>query len=188
MIRATQRGNRPGCGAGRQKGATLFVTLIMLVILTLIVFTAARLSSSNLLVVGNLQHQDEALTAANLAIEQILSSDFTIAPAASTVSVDLEKDGVVDFEVQVNKPTCLRVRVIPTAELDASNPADQGCFLGMGTGAGGLGGAAGTQSFCAETLWEIRAVAAHTQTGAQVVVRQGISRRISAAIASSACS
>jgi len=163
------------------------VTLIMLVMLTLIVFTAARLSSSNLLVVGNLQHQDEAMTAANLAIEHVLSTDFTIAPAASAVSVDLEKDGTLDFEVQVT-PACLRARVIPTAELNASNPADQGCLLGMGTGAGGLGGAAGTLSFCAETLWEIRAVAAHAQTGARVVVRQGIARRISTAFASSACS
>jgi hypothetical protein len=160
----------------------------MLVMLTLIVFTAARLSSSNLMIVGNMQHQDEAMTAANLAIEQILSSNFTIAPAASTVSVDLEKDGTVDFEVQVGKPTCLRARVIPTAELDASNPAHQGCFLGSGTAAGGLGSAAGTLSFCAETLWEIRAEATHAQTGARVVVRQGISRRTSAASASSACS
>jgi hypothetical protein len=181
-------GSATPAGLGRQGGATLFVTLIMLVMLTLIVFTAARLSTSNLAVVGNIQHQDEAMIAANLAIEQVMSADFTIAPMAVVVAVDLEKDGSVDFNVQVDKPVCLRARVIPTAELDITKPADQGCFLGMGTGAGGLGGAAGTASFCAETLWEIRATAIHVQTGARVTARQGISRRISAALAGSSCS
>jgi hypothetical protein len=175
-------------GLGRQRGATLFVTLIMLVMLTLIVFTAARLSTSNLMVVGNLQHQEEALTAANVAIEHVMSTDFTIAPQAVSVAVDLEKDGSPDFNVQVDKPVCLRARVIPTAELDVAKPADQGCFIGMGTGAGGLAGAAGTTSFCAETLWEIRATATHAQTGAKVIARQGIARRISATLAASSCS
>lgn len=188
MIPGRRRKILNGGSAGRQAGATLFVTMLMLVVLTLIVFTAARISGSNLLVVANMQHQDEAMTAANLAIEQVLSVDFTIAPAASTVQVDLEKDGTPDFNVQVATPVCLRARVIPTAELDASKPADQGCLLGMGSGAGGLAGAAGTLSFCAETLWEIRALATHAQTGARVALRQGIARRISAALASSSCS
>lgn len=181
-------GSARPAGVRRQGGATLFVTLIMLVMLTLIVSTAARLSTSNLTVVGNVQHQDEAMIAANLAIEQVMSADFTIAPTAVSVAVDLEKDGTVDFNVQVDQPVCLRARVIPTAELDITKPADQGCFLGMGTGAGGLAGAAGTASYCAETLWEIRATATHGQTGARVSARQGISRRISAALASSSCS
>ena len=41
----------------RQRGATLLVTLIMLVVLTLFAVTAFNLSSVNLKIVGNFQAQ-----------------------------------------------------------------------------------------------------------------------------------
>lgn len=174
----------------RETGATLIVTLIMLVMLTLIIFTAARLSTSNLTAAGNFQYRYEAMMAGNYAIEHTIDLEFSPGTTPSTlpppVSVDIDSDGTNDYSVQT-QITCLRSRIVPTAELDISKPEDQGCFLGMGSGAGGLSGAAGTQSLCADTLWDIQATATHARTGARVTIHQGLKRRIHTSVASSMC-
>jgi len=172
--------------ASRQRGAALFVGLIMLVMLTLMVLASVKMSTGNLKVVGNIQHRDEAIAAANVAIEQVLSADFTVLPLAAVVPVDIDRDNTADFSVQVAQPRCLRTRTIMTSELDLTRPADQNCYTGSHGAAGGLGGPAG-QSFCAETLWEVRATATHAQTGANVVIRQGIARRVSVIAAGNTC-
>ena len=87
--------------ARRQRGATLIVGLIMLVLITLMMLTAFMLSSSNLKSVGNMQHRAEAIAAANVAIEQVISSDaIFITPAAQTVVVGA-------YSVAVAAPRCL---------------------------------------------------------------------------------
>lgn len=172
--------------AYRQRGAALFVGLVMLVMLTLMVLAAVKMSTGNLKVVGNIQHRDEAIAAANVAIEQLLSNDFTLAPVAAVVPVDIDRDGTVDFTVQVAQPHCLRARTIMTSELDLTLPADVACFTGSSGAAGGLGGGVG-QSFCSDTLWEVRATATHAQTGANVAIRQGIARRMSVTAAGNTC-
>jgi len=176
----------------RQRGAALLVSLMMLVMLTLVVMAAIKLSGGNLRVVGNIQHRDEAIAAANMAIEQAIAINFPALnpPAvfqAVTGPVDIDRDGTADFTITVAAPTCLHARIIPTSQLNAANPNDQGCFLGTGGGAGGLSGAAGTQSFCADTLWELRATAGHARTGADVTIRHGISRRLPAVLAANLC-
>lgn len=154
----------------RQRGVTLIVGLIMLVIITLLVASAFTLSSTNLKAVGNMQFRDEATAAANVAIERVLSSDFTLAPAASTESVDI---GGATYTVNVAAPICIRslgIKSLPTADPDAVQ-----CAVGSG----------GTP-VCYETIWEVSAIvspsvstSAAAATGAAVTVRQGISKRLS---------
>ena len=57
-----------------QRGATLLVTLIMLVVLTLFAVTGFNLSSVNLKIVGNFQQQKDAEATVQDALERVLSS------------------------------------------------------------------------------------------------------------------
>jgi len=90
-----------------QRGATLVVGLIMLVLITLLVTSAFTLSASNLKSVGNMQTRDEAIAAGNKAIEQVLSSPFTNSPAAETIEVDIDNDSTTDYLVEFAEPTCI---------------------------------------------------------------------------------
>lgn len=90
-----------------ERGAALVVSIIMLVLLTLIVITALNIGSSNFRAVGNSQFRDEAIAAADFAVQQVLSSDFTAAPVAEEVNVDLDDDGTVDYLVNVAEPRCI---------------------------------------------------------------------------------
>ncbi|RZL87885.1 MAG: pilus assembly protein, partial [Variovorax sp.] len=81
--------------AGRraQTGATLLVSMIFLVVLTLIVVSAIRVSNVNTKIVGNMQTQREADAAALHAIEATISTDFTSLPTASTIQIDINDSG-----------------------------------------------------------------------------------------------
>jgi Tfp pilus assembly protein PilX len=57
-----------------QDGATLVVTLIMLVMMTLFAIAAINLSGTNLKVIGNMQARTASESAAQWAIEDTLSS------------------------------------------------------------------------------------------------------------------
>jgi Tfp pilus assembly protein PilX len=97
----------------RQRGATLIVGLIMLLLLTLVVGSAFTMSGTSLKLVGNMQAQNEAVAAANLAIEQVVGSPFTVAPAAEAINVDLNNDGNADYTVQVATPVCISEAEVP---------------------------------------------------------------------------
>lgn len=58
----------------RQRGVTLLIVLVMLVVLTLFGITAINVSTSNLQVVGNMQVRKANEAIANQAVETILSS------------------------------------------------------------------------------------------------------------------
>ncbi len=152
----------------RQRGVTLIVGLVMLVIITLLVASAFTLSSTNLKAVGNMQFRDEATAAANVAIERVVSHDFTVTPAASTETVNI---GGAAYTVNVAAPTCVRALGIRT--LPASDPDALQCAIGSG----------GTP-VCFETVWEVSASVSPTGgaaavTGAAVTIRQGIRKRLS---------
>jgi Tfp pilus assembly protein PilX len=91
-----------------QRGATLFVGLIMLVLITLMVITALRLANSNLRAVGNMQFRDEAIAAANRAVNTVLESNFTASPVAEVIAVDIDEDARPDYQVSIAQPVCVR--------------------------------------------------------------------------------
>ena len=139
-----------------QRGATLIIGLIMLVTLTLIVSTAFTLSGSNLKSVRNMQLRNEAIAAANSAIEQVISSPFTNSPAAETISVDINKDGKNDFDVAISTPVCMRASIASNGQLSSlSLPVTM------------------TSAGFWNTVWDIDATATDTSSGTSVHVRSG---------------
>ena len=97
--------NHAACA--NQNGAALVIGLIMLVLITLMLITALNLGTTNFRAVANMQYRSEAVAAANKAIEQVMSTPFTAAPAAETVNVDIDNDADTDYEVQVAVPQCI---------------------------------------------------------------------------------
>jgi hypothetical protein len=90
-----------------QRGAVLVIGLIMLVLITLMLVTALNLGTTNFRAMTNMQFRSEAIASANKAIEQVISSPFTAAPAAETINVDLNNDATDDYVVQINVPQCI---------------------------------------------------------------------------------
>ena len=147
--------------AASQRGATLIVGLIMLVMVTLLVISAFTLSGGNLKAVGNMQFRNEAIAAANMAIEQTISGSFSTINAADTIDVDIDQDNTIDYVVNVAAPVCIQAPPAPvdTAALSGvnSNISNMSNYL---------------------TLWEITATVTSQATGASAVVKQGVNQRL----------
>lgn len=170
----------------RQSGATLLVALVMLVILTLFAITAINFTNINTKIAGNQQFKKEAESAAQQAIEKIISADFTTNPLATTVNIDINNDGTTDYVVSVAKPTCLTNMPIKLLDLDVANTDDVSCFTsakGVTTGLIGSGGGAGN-SLCSNTKWDVQATVndsgstGSSGSGAKAVTHQGILKRV----------
>lgn len=93
--------------SARQQGAALVVGMIMLVLITLMLVTALNLGTTNFRAMTNMQFRSEAISAANQAIEQVISSPFTAAPAAEAINIDIDNDLDTDYVVQVAVPECV---------------------------------------------------------------------------------
>lgn len=98
----------------RQRGAALIVGLIMLVLITLMLLTAMNLGTSSFRSVSNMQYRNEAIAAAEQAIQAFMDSDFTAssasitgAPTPTPSPIDLNNDGVTDYVVTIARPVCL---------------------------------------------------------------------------------
>jgi Tfp pilus assembly protein PilX len=144
----------------QQRGVSLVVGLIMLVLITLVVTSAFMLSSTNLKAVGNMQYREEALAAANAAIEQVISSEaIFLNPVAQNIVVG-------DYSVAVAAPVCLYAIDVNAGTSNDANPN----ILIEGAGGAGGGAAGGFQ----DTYWDIRATVDDGLTGAEVVAHQGI--------------
>lgn len=166
----------------KQKGSTLLVALIMLMLLTLIAISAMNSTTSSIQVVGNAQFREEAGAAAQQGIESIISSNFTISPAASTVPVTF---GVATYTAAVETPTCISSIGLTNSALDPTNANDAPCLSSGSATNTGLISASGVslgtaQSWCYDQKWDIRATVADTNTGANTAVHQGVSMRVPA--------
>ncbi len=148
----------------RQSGATLVVGLIMLVAITLLTISAFSLSGGNLKAVGNMQFRNEAIAAANIAIEQMININFvTIDPAnyPTTINIDIDQNNTIDYAVTIKAPLCLKATLAPVS-LSALSGVNSNV----------------TNSSDYLTLWEIEAAAQNQATGASVVATQGISKQL----------
>lgn len=166
----------------RQEGASLIVSLIMLIVLTLLVVSAVRTSTGSLKVIGNTQAQSEASASAQQAIEQIISTDFTLdALAVSTTPtlIDLNNDGQADYTVTA-KATCLSADPIPMDQLNVTSEDDRYCFQSGRQNFSGMIGGAGAMnsSVCNSTQWDVEAKVVDERSGAQVEQHQGITKRV----------
>jgi len=108
-----------------------------------------------------MQFRDEAIAAANAAIEQIISSDFTTLPVASTIPVDIDQDGTDDYTVNVSAPVCVQAVTISGSIANLS---------GVTSGV--------TSTIDYNTIWDIEAQVTSTNTGAAVTIWQGVRKRL----------
>jgi Tfp pilus assembly protein PilX len=166
-----------------QRGAALVVGLIMLTLVTVMVLSVFMLSDSNLKSVGNMQVRNEAIAAANSAIEQEISSwDFASAPAANTINIYIDNNtgkAQPDYVVAIAAPVCVE------------SSSRVGTAVGAGEITVGLSGIATmdntTPSAVYNVVWEVVATATNTVTNATAQVRQGISRSLTQAQCDLAC-
>ncbi|VTU25118.1 pilus assembly PilX family protein [Variovorax sp. PBL-E5] len=146
-----------------QSGATLLISMIFLVVLTLIVVSAIKVTNVNTKLATNMQIQKESEAAAQQAIETVISTDFTTLAPPQTVPVDINNSGQPGSTYQVSispPPTCVSVKPIKLSELDASNAEDVPCYAsGAGQNTGIVGAGTSGDSLCANSNWEITATA-----------------------------
>ncbi|MEY2860238.1 MAG: hypothetical protein RL392_696 [Pseudomonadota bacterium] len=161
--------------ARSQKGITLVVGMIMLVLVTIIVVSAFMRSLGNLQTVGNMQARQEAIAAGDSAIEQVVSTiaNFKLAPGTplSTYTVDMNNDGVADFSITPTR-TCIRA-------IQASAASASDVELGSSMSSSALW----------NTEWDISAnvVDLSAGSGVAVIIHQGVKVQLSQADKDVAC-
>jgi hypothetical protein len=160
---------RPSGTCRRQRGATLVVGLIMLVLITLMMAGTFTLSTSNVKSVGNMQFRNEAIASANQAIEGALGLAFM---PTQPVPIDVNRDGYPDHAVQLFR-TCVSAALIP------------------GTAVGGAGCSVTLPCPAAQqeymVVWDYDANVIDAATGTSVRVRQGIRQRLNQAQCDQLC-
>ncbi|CAG9184945.1 hypothetical protein LMG23992_05385 [Cupriavidus laharis] len=138
------------------RGISLVVGLVMLIVLTLLVVSAVRMSNSSLRIVGNQQARAEASAAAQQAIEKVISSAANFyTPAAQNFDIDIDNDGVADYAVQTAAPACLQMVASDGYSYDFSQSAPQ------------------------DTYWDVTAIATDKRgSGVTVTIHQGVKVRM----------
>lgn len=185
--------------SAREDGAVLLVGLVMLVLVTLAAVTSYNLSRGGLQAVANMGYRNDAAAAAQQAIEAAISTiAFAETPeavfvgngACSTANsrcYDIDGDGVEDIDVTLTpNPSCRTGRVLSTQELDVTNSEDLGCMVSAAQSFG-IAGTTEPASLCAQTLWDIRAVAEDATTRSRVAVNQGVALRVPSGDIATAC-
>ena len=155
-----------------QRGAALVVGLIMLVLVTVMLISALVMSTSGFRSVSNMQFREEAIAAANRAIDQVISSPFMLTPEAETISVDIDNDGDEDYSVDIDEPVC-----ISATEAFGADPSSLQVSPAL------------TVSSTWNTVWDIRATvnADENAGGAAIVIRAGVRALLSEADKDAVC-
>ncbi|NJD32779.1 MAG: hypothetical protein FIB04_12950 [Gammaproteobacteria bacterium] len=135
------------------------VGLIMLVLITIMLLAALALGSANFRSVSNMQFREEAVAAANRAIDQVISSNFTADPVAEEIQVDIDNDGTNDYVVQIAQPQCVYAQ-----QAFGADPSSLSLPPTM------------TVASTWNTVWDIQATVDRTGNagGSAVVIRAGV--------------
>jgi hypothetical protein len=160
----------------RERGVTLIVGLIMLVLITLMVTTAFTLSTTNLKSVGNMQFRDESIAAANKGIEQMVGTYFgasmSSVPPAQTITFDINNDGTTDYSVGIAAPVCTQATKILALSVIPCNPEL-------------------TPLLCPKdnfsTLWDIEATVTDAVSGSSMRIHQGVRKELTQLQCNAAC-
>ena len=178
------------------QGTSLVVSLILLALMSMLALSAFDAGMVNARVTSNMQIRNEALAAAQHAVDQTLSSAlFTTDPAAvaaTSVPVDIDGNGDVDYSAVLSpRPRCYRSRIIPIGELDPARSEDLGCFASATSRNAGIetpsGFSSAGGSLCANTEWNVRAGVSDPRTSVSVAVNQGVGVRVSIVDATNSC-
>lgn len=167
-----------------QIGSALIVAIVFLLLLSTLALAALRSSTTNVLIVGNMQARQEAQATAQMLIEQTISTDeFARNPegvkAGLPVTTDVNGDGKPDATAVLTQVRCMRARPVPLADLDPANPSEAICFGSASIANPGLLPVAGAPagSLCADTEWEITSQATDASSGVSVTLSQGVTVR-----------
>lgn len=185
----------------QQRGITLVVGLVILVLMTLLAVTSFNMGKNDLNIVGNMQQRNQAMDAARAVLQTTISSTaFMDTPNSSIIGTcsganvtnadcfDINGDGQDDIKVAINPvPTCVMAQVILNSSLDMSKPDDLGCAVGVSNQSGIVGGSSSGASLCANTVWEVNAVATDLSSGAESTVSSGAAARTSTDNVAAAC-
>ena len=169
-----------------QQGNVLFVSLVMLLLLSLFAFSAFNSSTGGARIVSNTQVRQEAMASAQQAIENTISSTLfstqSAAVAAAPIKVDVNGDGIIDYTAVISPaPKCYRRSVVKTAELDPSVVIDLPCFKSSSVQGSGIfsdtGAVTAGDSLCGQTEWSIRAEVSDPKSNTKVALNQGVALR-----------
>ena len=168
-----------------QRGFTLVMTLIFLIIFMLFAISMVSSSMINTKVAANQQYRLEAGTVAQQGIEQVMSQPFIRVPITTTTSVpvDVNGDGTPDFTAQVAPPVCLDSKVIPNASLPVGDtcktPNNSNGNLILPGPASSVSPPPAAPSMCSATQWDIQSsVTDPNNTAVAVTVHQGASVQV----------
>lgn len=170
-----------------QRGLTLIVSLIMLVVLTLIVVSAVRFGNINLRIAGNAQAEAEALAAAQVVLESAVAeidaatniNDIVARPAVA------QSTGGATYTVAITAPACTVTRTINNTELNEANPNDKICFAPPGATPiiDENGNLVQASLNCKDQVWEVQAsVANDSKSSVKLSVTQGVAVRVGPAV------
>jgi Tfp pilus assembly protein PilX len=183
----------------RQRGITLIVGLVMLVLITLLVLATFHLSKSNLEIVGNVQYRNQALGATQQTIEAAIASPLlTTNPSAifptpcaanNTLCYDVNGDATDDVLVALTpQPACVKAEVIKTANLNLALEDDRRCTIQVGQSLG-IENTSSSDSLCSDSLWDIvaRSQDIGTDTKTIGVINQGVAVRVRTVDVATSC-
>jgi hypothetical protein len=176
----------------RQKGVALFVGMIMLMLITLLAVTSFNLGAGSMQSVGNMQFRNQAMASAQHVIDEIISTPKFIDNPQVPVplgggtygtqkSYDINGDNTTDITVTVDAPlNCVQGYPIESSRLDLTKQEDVACTIGVGETNQNLGveGASTGYSYCAQTVWEVHAVARDPVTNAKADITEGVGVRV----------
>jgi competence protein ComGC len=169
-----------------QKGVTLVVSLIMLVVLTLLVVSAIRFGSINLKIASNAQAEVEASAATMVAIEKQIEA-MNLADKIDTVPAQpalVVATGGKNYTVKVSKPYCVLSSSVVTTQLNPANAADRACI--GNTNFDPIfdkdGNPIPQPTECKNQQWDVAAEVNDLSSGAKLEMVQGVSLRVDAKV------
>lgn len=151
-----------------QRGVTLLVTMIMLVMLTLFVVSAIRIANVNLRITGNYQWHKEMEMQADSALEQVISNVASFTGSAVQAGTAAAQDICTDGTVVASGGCAVANPAIGTVSMPrctASQPAS-GYTKKLG------------ELTPDDNDWTIKAQLTDSVSGAKVTVYRGITVRM----------
>jgi hypothetical protein len=179
----------------RQRGVTLVVALLMLLVVTLFTVAAFNSGTANQQATRNMVIRAEEMSAAQAVVEATISTtEFADDPAAAAAvvhEVDVDGDDAPDYTARLQPaPHCRRARTLKTTDLDTDRAEDVACLTsGVATlsGIDPIGGLTAGDSMCANTEWDVRVTVTDEASGAESALTQGVGVRIPATDAADFC-
>lgn len=134
-----------------QRGATLLVSLTMLVVLTLFAVSGFNMSSVNLKIAGNFQQKRNVELSVQQAMEQAISNiaTFTPAPAVQSITVN-------GISVSITAAACYHTAPATGYDITYGSPVPE------------------------DNVWELKGDATDSFGGAKTTITQGVAVRMPA--------